>query len=47
MKYKTPELTGLTPAINVIQGSTTKTPDFTLDNPDSHYETIAAYADWE
>ena len=46
MKYETPKLTGLTPAINVIQGTTNKTPDMTLDNL-VRDEGIPAYADWE
>ncbi len=45
MKYETPELTALTPAINAIQ--TLKS--FPIANPDSpvNNETQAAYVDWE
>jgi hypothetical protein len=47
MKYETPELTTLTPAINVIQNGGGKgTPNF-ADNPSTGYEAIQAYMDWE
>lgn len=44
MKYETPEMTVLTPAINAIQG-TPKDSDSNLDG--LHNEVISAYADWE
>jgi len=44
MKYETPELTALTPAINAIQLSTNKAEVHTTDNFD---ESISAYLDWE
>ena len=46
MKYETPELTALTPAINAIQeGGPSKTSYPSTDNilP----EDVAAYTDWE
>ncbi len=50
MKYETPELTALVPAINAIQ--TTSTPKVTIGGFDSpaplgHNEGSGAYADWE
>jgi hypothetical protein len=47
MKYETPELTPLTPAINAVQG--TGTPKFEEPSIDSgdQKEAVAAYADWE
>jgi hypothetical protein len=47
MKYNTPELTRLAPAIEVIEtsGSGTKAPTPNVDGADK--EVIAAYADWE
>ena len=48
MKYETPELTALTPAINAIQTdvpSGMKSSVTTLDTDSK--EDIAAYADWE
>jgi hypothetical protein len=49
MKYETPEMTTLTPAINAIQGSTeqSKTPTGNVDAPLDRKELIGAYADWE
>ena len=44
MKYETPELTALTPAINAIQGMVNKILNGTTD---SDYEGVAAYVDWE
>jgi hypothetical protein len=50
MKYKTPELTLLTPAINAVQGAVgTKLinappSDGLGDNPN---ESVAGYVDWE
>jgi hypothetical protein len=48
MKYETPEMTVLTPAIKAIQsdGDLPKTPRPEVDSP-LHEETIAAYTDWE
>ncbi len=48
MKYETPELTALTPAISAIQ-SGTKSTGLVADsiNPAVHNEPNAAYADWE
>jgi Asparagine synthase len=45
MKYETPELTALTPAINAIQTSGSKEIPNVVDNPG--YEQNSAYADWE
>ena len=49
MKYETPELTALTPAINVIQGTgspknVSASGDFAQPEPNEHQ---GAYADWE
>jgi len=46
MKYETPELTALTPAINAIQG---KPGDLVYDNitKENFHESGGAYADWE
>jgi hypothetical protein len=44
MKYETPELTTLTPAINAIQGGKTELPH--TDSPEV-FDVIAAYQDWE
>jgi hypothetical protein len=52
MKYETPEMTVLTPAINAIQ-STTNYPQYKncctglLDTPYDQHELTGAYADWE
>jgi len=47
MKYETPELTALTPAIIAIQGNGTSKPiTQTADNRSDH-ESVSAYADWE
>jgi hypothetical protein len=49
MKYETPQLTALTPAINAIQGPgtpTSKTITTQSDAPGQH-ESPGAYADWE
>jgi len=45
MKYETPNLTELTPAINAVQGS----PKEQLSNIDgpTEYEPVGVYADWE
>jgi hypothetical protein len=48
MKYETPEMTVLTPAINAIQaGSHSKTPEVFSDSPYIPLEQVAAYMDWE
>jgi hypothetical protein len=50
MKYETPELVALTPAINAIQGPGTPTSKTKPDEPDSPVSTkeaIGAYTDWE
>ena len=50
MKYETPELMALTPAINAIQSSSTST-KVLGPGPDGvqsqNNEGIGAYADWE
>jgi hypothetical protein len=46
MKYETPQMTTLTPAINVIHSLANKQPDSTLDGV-VYTEGMAAYADWE
>jgi hypothetical protein len=43
MKYETPELTALTPAINAIQGGKPGNQD--VDSFD--HDPIGAYEDWE
>lgn len=47
MKYETPELTPLTPAIDAVQDG--KNPDKSKDNGGSGLPemTVAAYEDWE
>jgi len=48
MKYKTPELTALTTAINAIQSSMNKLPPTSGDSGyDVEYEGVGAYQDWE
>jgi hypothetical protein len=47
MKYETPELTVLTPAINAIQSTSSKTAPFELGDGVGDNEHIGAYADWE
>jgi hypothetical protein len=52
MKYETPEMTALTPAINAIQSATgypqsKNTTMGPLDTPYDQHEVIGAYADWE
>jgi hypothetical protein len=46
MKYETPELTQLTPAINAIQIPASKVGQV---NPDSHttWDEFGTYQDWE
>jgi hypothetical protein len=47
MKYDTPEVTALTPAINAIQGSSDLN-KVAIEGPDSFDEEgSGAYADWE
>jgi len=47
MKYETPEMTMLTPAINAIQsGIPQKTANDVYDGGQS-YEATSSYADWE
>jgi len=46
MKYETPQLTMLTPAINVIQ-ATKQFPVDELDSPRMTEVAIGAYPDWE
>jgi hypothetical protein len=45
MKYETPELTALTPAVNAIQTTKAATP--TDDSSSKHEIGMAAYEDWE
>jgi hypothetical protein len=48
MKYETPQLTVLTPAINAIQCVvSTKAPHTANPDGSSENDSIAAYADWE
>jgi hypothetical protein len=48
MKYETPELTALTPAINAIQSTTDKKATGPFDSTSREYnEANGAYADWE
>jgi hypothetical protein len=48
MKYETPELTALTPAINAIQGvGPNKVFHIPGDNLTDSMEQSPAYADWE
>ena len=48
MKYETPELTALTPAINAIQGTGTTNKEHIYPFADSEdWESVGAYADWE
>jgi hypothetical protein len=46
MKYETPEITALTPAINAIQGVTSKNDMLPIDG-EFLREGTAAYQDWE
>ena len=46
MKYETPQLTALTPAINAIQGNNGSKPDTSKKDSLIH-ESVATYADWE
>ncbi len=45
MKYETPELTALTPAIDAIHGSINKNQQLGPDGPNN--ESGGAYQDWE
>jgi hypothetical protein len=47
MKYETPELTVLTPAINAIQSLSSKTMEPTVVDSKTENETIGTYQDWE
>ena len=49
MKYETPELTALTPALNAIQSGDKLTVTHILDSPltGEVNEATGAYADWE
>jgi hypothetical protein len=48
MKYETPEMTTLMPAINAIQTENPSGQKATTPSMDSSFEEhIAAYADWE
>jgi hypothetical protein len=47
MKYETPELTALTPAINAIQDGVTSKLEGHPSDGDPNYEQISAYVDWE
>ena len=44
MKYETPKLTVLTPAINAIQGLKSTSG---IDSPGMEHDATAAYQDWE
>jgi len=46
MKYETPQLTALTPAINAIQGSGSVKPDQSKKDNLIH-EAVSTYADWD
>jgi hypothetical protein len=46
MKYETPELTALTPAMDAIQAGTSKNSTHPVDGQVDN-EAIGAYADWE
>jgi hypothetical protein len=46
MKYETPEMTTLTPAIKAIQALDSKSTTGNFDSIDVR-ETTGAYADWE
>ena len=50
MKYDTPRMTALTPAINAIQETSTKALPQGFDSfmpSDPLHEVVGAYADWE
>ncbi|MGD0466834.1 MAG: hypothetical protein ABSA54_00515 [Terriglobales bacterium] len=46
MKYETPELTALTPAINTIQATSSKPQHYAVDGTVDN-EGIPGYQDWE
>jgi hypothetical protein len=47
MKYETPKLTALAPAINAVQSTHNKNEEVVSDSPDLGKEAISAYMDWE
>ncbi len=48
MKYETPELTALTPAINAIQATKTNSSPADGSEPQPNHESgMGAYEDWE
>jgi|GraSoiStandDraft_16_1057320.scaffolds.fasta_scaffold15294_3 hypothetical protein len=47
MKYESPELTALTPAIDAIQAIGTKLSQENLENVINKNEPTSAYQDWE
>lgn len=48
MKYETPEMTALMPAINAIQRTLQKFPENVMDSiPGDLPETVSGFADWE
>ena len=47
MKYQTPELSALTPAINAVQESADKRGIHQLDTPTTYDSFVGAYQDWE
>jgi len=51
MKYETPQMTALTSAVNAIQSTSSKGPDYThtdtFDPGDRVPEQFGAYTDWE
>ena len=47
MKYETPELTPLAPAINAIQGISPKSSAKVGDPAPERHESSGAYEDWE
>jgi hypothetical protein len=47
MKYETPELTALTPAINAIQTPVSEKGHLAFPDSPMNDEDVASYADWE
>jgi hypothetical protein len=47
MKYETPEVTALTPAIDAIQSTPASKGSQNPDSPASGQDTTTAYEDWE
>ena len=45
MKYETPDLTALTPAISAIQGTASSKQEETFE--DGKYSIVNSYSDWE